>query len=267
MNDLQKAILNILIDVDKVCRKHKINYFLDGGTALGAVRHGGFIPWDDDIDIGMLREDYEKFLSIAQEELGDEYFIQTIETEKKYYQIFAKVRKNNTLFVEPPIRNLNIHKGIFIDIFPFDYLPKNNYEKYLQKVTDLISVLYKRGFPDLNEMPRNNIKYYIKNVLHRSLYYLRNLRSKDKILNEINNIIQAGREIEGEKLIASYAYADGKLAFDSAVIFPVREIKFEGYTFFIHNDPEKYLKMEYGDYMKLPDEKDRITHKPLKIKL
>lgn len=93
MTNVQHIELEILKKIDEVCKKHNINYWLDSGTLLGAVRHQGFIPWDDDIDIGMLREDYEKFLKVAQKDLGDDYFLQTRSTDKNYPLVFAKVRK------------------------------------------------------------------------------------------------------------------------------------------------------------------------------
>ena len=96
IKDVQRVELDILIKVARLCEERGFTYFIESGTALGAVRHGGFIPWDDDIDIGMPRQDYEKFLDIAQEELGDEYFVQTRKTDPNAPFSFAKVRKNGT---------------------------------------------------------------------------------------------------------------------------------------------------------------------------
>ena len=91
LRGLQLVELEILLEVDRVCRENGIEYFLDGGTAVGAVRHGGFIPWDDDVDIGMTRENYEKFLEIAPEKLKNDYFLQTRKTDKKAPYMYAKV--------------------------------------------------------------------------------------------------------------------------------------------------------------------------------
>lgn len=123
IKQVQAIELEILLEVDRICRKHRISYFLDSGTALGAVRHKGFIPWDDDIDIGMLRDDYERFLSVAQEEMGQDYFLQTYRTDGTPI-MFAKVRKTGTTFVEFRLRKFPINHGLFIDIFPYDYLPQ-----------------------------------------------------------------------------------------------------------------------------------------------
>lgn len=110
-------MLNILIDVDKGCRENDIQYFLDWRTLLGAIRHNGFIPWDDEIDITILREKFEKITKIAQEKLGDKYFVQNPETDEyyKYHYILLKVRNNNSKFVEHiKSENEKIHLGIYI---------------------------------------------------------------------------------------------------------------------------------------------------------
>lgn len=114
----QKVMLDILIEVHKICVKHNITYWLEAGTLLGAVRHKGFIPWDDDIDISMPREDYEKFLEIAQRELPSDLFLQTNKTDPEYSREITKVRKLNTLLIETgETGNENYCHGIFIDIF------------------------------------------------------------------------------------------------------------------------------------------------------
>ena len=128
LRDAQIIMAGILKDVHEFVKNMDIKYFLDAGTLIGAVRHKGFIPWDDDIDIGMLREDYEKFLKIAKDELPEHLFLQTFENDLDYdiYQVPCKIRYNNTLYLEEEIvENENMHNGLFIDIFPYDSLPKN----------------------------------------------------------------------------------------------------------------------------------------------
>ena len=117
----QKIMLEILQEVHKICVANDITYWIEAGTLLGAKRHKGFIPWDDDIDIAMPRKDYNKFLKIAQEKLPQDMFLQNKETEPDYYLPFSKIRKNNTLLIETgETGEENYHHGIFIDIFPFD---------------------------------------------------------------------------------------------------------------------------------------------------
>ena len=119
---LQKEEIDILNEIVRICDKNNIPYFLAAGTLLGAVRHSGFIPWDDDIDLFMLRDDYNKFIKCAINEINDNYFLQCHDTDKYYYSSFIKVRKNNTLMIEEENENRKIHRGIWVDIFPLDYV-------------------------------------------------------------------------------------------------------------------------------------------------
>ena len=100
LKKIQQIELDILLEVDRICKKHEIEYFLDFGTLLGAVRHSGFIPWDDDIDIGMTRDNYEKFLKIASSELKKDYFLQNVYTERETPFLYSKIRKNGKFTME-----------------------------------------------------------------------------------------------------------------------------------------------------------------------
>ena len=124
IKELQNIELNILLDVDKVCKKHNITYYLGEGSLLGAVRHKGFIPWDDDLDILMKRDDYEKFLKIAQFEMGENYEIQHPSTVYSYWSPFIKVRLlGNQKFRQKHIAHLTENNGPYIDIFPMESVP------------------------------------------------------------------------------------------------------------------------------------------------
>ena len=146
LRQLQLAELDILLEIDRVCTENNIKYFLDSGTALGAVRHKGFIPWDDDIDICMMRDDYEKFIRLAPEKLSQKYFLQTLKTDPGYNKLHAKVRKNGTVFKEDANLMRNMNHGLFVDIYPFDYLPKHG----------------KKLFILLNEIFQKMFAYYIE---------------------------------------------------------------------------------------------------------
>lgn len=122
---LHTELYDILGETIRVCKEYDIPYFLIGGTAIGALYDKGILPWDDDIDIGMTRDAYNRFLEVAPTALKPEYFLSWIGTDPHTPYYFAKVRKNNTRFVEELFRNIPMHHGIFIDIFPFDRLPNN----------------------------------------------------------------------------------------------------------------------------------------------
>lgn len=129
LRKLQLVELEIANEIKRVCVENNIKYFLESGTLLGAVRHGGFIPWDDDMDIGMMREEYEKFLKIAPEKLSSEFILQTWKNEKDYSLTFAKVRKSDTIFLEYEFKDSSMHNGIWVDIFPYDSVPEKNITK------------------------------------------------------------------------------------------------------------------------------------------
>ena len=131
LSRLQEALYATLSEVDRICRKHGIRYFVTGGTAVGAYFWQKILPWDDDVDVGMMRPDYECFAQIAQEELGGKFFLQTPQTEPHTPFYFMKVRMNGSRFSEATFKHIKMHQGIYVDIFPFDKIPK---QKWLERL-------------------------------------------------------------------------------------------------------------------------------------
>lgn len=130
---LHGELLDIMAEIIRVCEVCGIPYFIQGGTAIGALFNKGIVPWDDDIDIGMTRADYERFLQLAPQHLRPQYFLEWFGTERNTPFYFAKVKKNGTLFVEEMFRNMDIHHGIFVDIFPYDRIPDNKWLERLHR--------------------------------------------------------------------------------------------------------------------------------------
>ena len=131
---LHEELYIILAEIVRVCDKCGIQYFIQGGSAIGAFYNQGIIPWDDDIDVGMTRDNYERFLKEAPAELGRDFFLEWFGSESNTPFYFAKVKKNNTLFIEESFKNVDIHHGIFVDIFPYDRVPDVSLHQKLHRL-------------------------------------------------------------------------------------------------------------------------------------
>ncbi|MER2129232.1 LicD family protein [Solibacillus sp.] len=254
---VQLKCLEALIEIKKICEKHNLQYYLIGGTALGAYRHKGFIPWDDDIDIGMPRIDYEKFLQVAQQELGDNYYLQTPKTEFNFVFPFTKIRINNTLYKESSIKHLNIHHGVFVDIFPLDTVPENKLSANTQK--NLIKFCNRIRAAKISHQRKIHFKNIIKSFL--KLYPSSLLRK------QYNYALLMGAKSQSRKmgnLLSAYPY--GTEIMDKSIFAKGKKIEFEGINFSVPNQIEKFLIKMYGeDYMQLPPLEKRITHLPSEI--
>lgn len=131
---LHTVLYQILAEIDRICHKHNIPYFIQGGSAIGAFYNKGIVPWDDDVDVGMTRQNYNRFLEVAATELNPKYFLEWFGSEPNTPFYFAKVKVNNTLFVEHIWRDMDIHHGIFVDIFPYDRIPDNRFLERLHRL-------------------------------------------------------------------------------------------------------------------------------------
>ncbi|VAW51121.1 hypothetical protein MNBD_GAMMA05-990 [hydrothermal vent metagenome] len=241
----QLIMLRMLKVVNHLCNKHDINYWLDGGTLLGAVRHKGFIPWDDDIDLAMMRDDYNRFIEIAKDELPDDMFLQTRSSDG-YYNITAqaKIRDTKSLFIEKfelKNKNKNVHSGIFVDIFIYDHLPE---EKTKRK-------LFKYLGKKLCKLQRTKLapeRKYTSDLQYKILHNLFTL----KILNHWIDALIKKTNRTNRKIIGFGLDSSLKRIYLKESFFPLSEVEFEDSTFPSPKDQDYYLKTTYGDYMKLP---------------
>lgn len=252
LRDAQLRMLDILIVIDKICQKHNIKYFLMYGTLLGAVRHKGFIPWDDDCDIAMMREDYKKFCQVIQQELPEKYFFQNTDTDKYYKKRLAKIRDINSLIVEhDESEHEKYNQGLFVDIFVFDYYVDGDLLYKLMTWGDRIKDL-RKVYPK-GSLKRNivgafvNIPYALHKIFEIFLLGISKLWRENKSLDMIDIEL---------KLLLMFPY----VGHEKSKIFPLKKYEFEGNYFYGPNDYDYVLTKQYGDYMQIPPVDQRIVH-------
>ncbi len=248
MTALRKIETKMLEEFIAICKKYNFRYYLIGGTCLGAVRHQGFIPWDDDIDVGMPRKDYEDFLKVAQKELSENIFLQTAETDVNYANNFAKLRDSNTTFLETTVKNFNINHGVFIDIFPLDGC--NQTQRFKRKER-----FYMRGIQCAFYVENSRLSKKILKKVKRIVFgNYRKLRDKrDKLLKQL--------DYDQSMIIANYCGAWGEKEVMPKEVFGDGVFaKFENMDVIIPEKWDEYLTRLYGEYMVFPPEEKRISH-------
>lgn len=270
LNEFHNVLFDILCELDSICKENKIKYSLAFGSLLGAVRHKGFIPWDDDVDVMMTRENFDKFCYICKRKLNDKYFFQAKDTEKEYPYNICRIRKNNTAMIYKEWKNANIHQGIYIDIYPYDNIPESriiqSIQKYILAILSLIrisrnKVIYKNG--GIKKMGK--VAYVIKNLLYGVCRCIPN-KVVDVIENHIIRIAN-GKKSEKVGLICeggALLYPDSTLKYLNKNIFnEYTNIEFEGKAFMSIKNPEEVLSIWYGDFTKLPPvDQRKMFHSP-----
>ena len=250
---LKQSELNILDTFIKICEENSLRYFLAGGTAIGAIRHNGFIPWDDDIDVAMPRTDYDKFISISKDVLPDNLFLQNHNSDPEYHQGFSKLRNSKTTYIETPSRFLEINHGIFIDIFPIDGVPENPLMKELLFTrSKIVKVL----------LCRNDLSYFHgkRKLIAKLICTLVREKNTSKILNNFETLVKK-YDYDSSKITICYFGSYGRNEYVERAVYGGGHISyFEGRKIKVPKMYDIYLSMKYGDYMKLPPEEERIGH-------
>ncbi len=252
MEQLRNRELELFDAFSNVCDRLNIDYYAIGGTLLGAVRHSGFIPWDDDIDVGILRKDYERFITNAQRFLPSNMFLQTNETDREYPMRFAKIRMNNTTFIETSVRKRRMNHGIYIDVFPIDYYPESKIRQLVWCVRErLIGARLSTCFDIQTE--RMSVKdrcvYALSCILYSSVKRAQTRFDECLRKEKESGLVRNYSGAWGSKEIvpADYFRSQVTLSFENRKIkAPIR-----------YNE---YLSKIYGDYMKLPPKEKQIAH-------
>lgn len=256
LRKLQLCELEILKEFVRICERFSLRYYLTGGTLLGAIRHQGFIPWDDDIDVAMPREDYDRFAQIAPQELDPQYFYQSPDTDPYYFLSFNKIRKNGTEIYEERFKNARFHKGIFIDIFPLDFCPAPGLVCHF--LFNVLAVMNYRGQVDSGE---NYVPY--EELSGKIGYAVLRLFSKWKILKLRRSLLRLSEHLSGKSHVVLYAGAYGyyREVMPREWYFGRNILTFEGFAFSAPAKAQNLLAQVYGEgYMTIPEESDRRCH-------
>ena len=234
----QLVMLEMLKELDRICSKHNIPYFLYWGTLLGAIRHNGFIPWDDDLDVGMMRKDYLRLLKVLPAELPEHIVLQTNDTDRNYFYMFAKLRYRHSFIDEGSYDRVFKERGIFIDIFPFDKISPTTQKWRLQSYA---YTLFRSG--NGSEQALRRIRALTWFNRHVSFPLLR----------------MASRLMNCKKITFDYGIPF-HCVHDQSEIFPLSTHVFEGVQTFVPGNSHQVLSSLYGDYMMLPLDLDNVYH-------
>ena len=243
--------LDLLLEIDRVCRKNNIRYWLCAGTLLGAVRHGGFIPWDDDLDIIMMREDFDRFVRLGAE-FKSPYFLQTHDTDPEYFYSFPKIRNSNTTSLSEMFAYQDMNHGIFVDLYPLDPTDAVKGPEVFAEIDRLnreLSTYMRMKKPDLNAANRERVAGYCG-------------ESPDALYRRIQELAVSvpddgtGRIVQFLSTMTGYR----RNCFHAADFATTRTVRFEGFDFPAPGGTDGLLTDTFGDYMRLPPPEQRTGH-------
>ena len=252
---VEQEILDVIHDL---CVAHNLKYTLAYGTLIGAIRHGGFIPWDDDIDIIMPRKDYERLLAIWEKEAPSGYILQNTRINHDYINTFSKVRKDHTTFLQNASEtDKSYHKGIFVDIFPADRVAAGKLANTVQYVACAINLLYTRGYASGSGG--------LIGVVERILLALPK-KLHIKLRNAAEKQITKWSSKESLQWFVPSTIEYARHYYPANLFENMKQISFGNRMYCCVADPDAFLRADYGDYMQLPPEEERVwKHHPIII--
>ena len=251
--------IEILDEIHRICVENGLRYSLAYGTLLGAVRHHGFIPWDDDVDIMMPREDYNHFLKIWDQASKAGFILVSEESGSDYNNNFAKVKKDHTTFLQSEAqRNRKFHKGIFVDIFPLDRRAPKGIADKAQYFAFALNLLYNRGYP--------SGKGGAVGVGERTLLRLLPKKLHQKCSIAAGQFSRRWNYNHSFDLVAANTIQSCRHFYQPDIFERLTILPFEGKEYSAFQDYDEILRTEYGDYLKLPPEAERVwAHHPILI--
>lgn len=256
LRKLQLFELQMVKDVAAVCKRNNITYYLCSGSLLGAVRHQGFIPWDDDADIAMPYDEYKRFLRVGQEQLGDNYFVQSCETDILFHRAYTRIRANHTTMLNPMHKKCKTHQGIWIDIFPLVYFDSQRELSIKKKIIKFSNFLQIDDFlrANMDEFQRLLGKFGIALI---NILFKIPIKTRQKLHIKILDCF--GQKKNG-KFIAEIWGNITHYYPSELVRGDYTEIQFEDGCFSTFPQYKLFLENKYGDYMQLPPKEARKGH-------
>lgn len=269
LHRLQQVEVEIFKEFSRICDKYDLQYFGFAGTGIGAVRHKGIIPWDDDIDVGMLRKDYNKFLEVAKKELGSEYKIVNAYECEQYPLPTTRMIKTGTKFRDYSLKNVDCDLGIFLDIFSFENIPRDPVarEKHSKRTWFWNKMCILRATSN----PTLGFRGWKRKVIHAACMVIHGVLALFHISRKwlFSKLEKEMRRYEHDSDVVEVGYLCDTKLFSNMImledLFPLVELDFEDTKMKFPKNLDKMLKHVYGDYMTPPPEDKRCNHVPYEL--
>ncbi len=257
LEDIWKVEVEILDEFDRVCRENSLRYSLAYGTLLGAVRHGGFIPWDDDIDVMMPREDYDRLREIWRAKAKEGFILEDETMYDDYVNNFAKIRKDHTTFLQfDSERTSSHHTGFFIDIFPGDRVAPAGPERKIQYAAFALNILYNRGY--------TSEAGGFREFAEKALLHAVPKRAHSKVSLAFGRFSRRWNKTGRGQFVFPNAAVNCRRYYPSDIFDSLSELSFQGKKYCAFRDYDTALRIEFDDYMQLPPVEERVwVHHPI----
>lgn len=253
---LHNNLLIIITEIDRICKKYDIKYSLHSGSLLGAVRHQGFIPWDDDMDIAMLREDYDRFFKICETELDPRFSTLTMEKDSNYYYGIGKVLLNGTEVRQLHLKKKTGTERLWVDIFPYDYISNSRWKRMYQAVNAQLCIkMLEEKMDGISESAR-----LLKKVYFSLLHMMNVFTTAEKTKKRLIRIMRKYDKLKDNEICCICGFGYTRQILPNRFFDDLLDYKFENKLLSGFKYADKYLTQIFGDYMELPPEENRETH-------